>query len=189
MTKPMTTEKLFNKIYDILKEKDKIPDILEYGHAAGSPVPITTYEYELGSKLAYGGNEGIYLDIWMERSRHNEKQRIGIFKTLYENSDAMHMMARLLADFIIEEHAYVNAHLDDFTWEGVDVYALNQDGQRYGWGYTCCDMEDALYRKDELLKKYQQVIVRENATRKEKIFNQSKEVLNNEKIRLQNSTI
>ncbi len=67
MTKPMTTEKLFNKIYDILKEKDKIPDILEYGHAAGSPVPITTYEYELGSKLAYGGNEGIYLDIWMER--------------------------------------------------------------------------------------------------------------------------
>ena len=50
-------------------------------------------------------------------------------------------------------------------------------------------MEAALHRKDELLKKYQQVIVRENATRKEKIFNQSKEVLNNEKIRLQNSTI
>ncbi len=103
MTKPMTTVELFNKIYDILKEKGRIPDILEYSHAAGSPAPIKTYEYELGSKLAYGGNEGIYLDIWMEHSK--QKQRIGIFKTLHENSEAMHIMAGLLADFIIEEHA------------------------------------------------------------------------------------
>ena len=35
MNKPMTTVELFNKIYDILKEKGRIPDILEYGHAAG----------------------------------------------------------------------------------------------------------------------------------------------------------
>lgn len=171
MNKPMTTEELFNKIYDILKEKDRIPDILEYGHAAGSPAPITTYAYDLGSKLAYGGNEGIYLDIWMEHSASHEKQRIGIFKTLNENREAMHTMARLLADFIIEEHTYVNEHLDDFTWEGVDVYALDEKGKRYGWGYTCCDMETALHRKDELLKKYPQAVVRENATRKEKIFN------------------
>lgn len=31
-------------------------------------------------------------------------------------------------------------------------------------------MEAALKRKDELLKKYPQVVVRDNATRKEKIF-------------------
>ena len=169
MNKPMTTVELFNKIYDILKEKGRIPDILEYGHAAGSPAPIKTYEYELGSKLAYGGNEGIYLDIWMEHSK--QKQRIGIFKTLHENSEAMHIMAGLLADFIIEEHADVNEHLDDFTWEGVDVYAFDEKGERCGWGYTCCDMETALHRKDELLKKYPQIVVRDNATRKEKIFN------------------
>ena len=85
-------------------------------------------------------------------------------------------MAGLLADFIIEEHAYVNAHLDDFTWEGVDVYALDEKGKRCG--YTCCDMEAALHRKDELLKKYPQVIVRDNATGKE--MNLKKGVLNNE---------
>ena len=95
MTKPMTTEELFNKAFDILKEKGRIPDILEYGHAAGSPVSITTYEYELGSKLAYGGNEGIYLDIWIEYSANIKKQRIGIFKTLHESNDAMHTMAGL----------------------------------------------------------------------------------------------
>ena len=82
----------------------------------------------------------------------------------------MHVMAELLADFIIEGRAYVNAHLDDFTWEGVDVIALDESGERYRCGYTCCDMETALQRKDELLKKYPQVAVRDNATRKEKVF-------------------
>lgn len=181
MTKPMTTEELFNKVYDILKEKGRIPDILEYGHVTGSPVSITTYEYELGSKLAYGGNEGIYLDIWIEYSANIKKQRIGIFKTLHESNDAMHTMAGLLADFIIEEHTYVNEHLDDFTWEGVDTYALDEKGKRCEWGYTCCDMEAALHRKDKLLKKYPQVIVRDNATRKEKSFKQNGEGKNNGK--------
>ena len=39
MTKPMTTEDLFNKIQDILKEKGKLPVILDYGLATHSPVP------------------------------------------------------------------------------------------------------------------------------------------------------
>ena len=38
------------------------------------------------------------------------------------------------------------------------------------WGYTCGTMEAALKKKDELLKNHQQVVVRDNATRKEKIY-------------------
>ena len=79
-------------------------------------------------------------------------------------------MASLLADFIIEEHSYVNKNLDDFTWEGADVHALKENGERVNWGYTCGTMEAALKKKDELLKHHQQVIVRDNATRKEKIY-------------------
>ena len=79
----------------------------------------------------------------------------------------MHVMAGLLAVFIIEGGDYVGAHLDDFTWEGVDVHALDENGERYSWGFTCCDKETALHRKDELLKKYPQVVVRDNVTRKE----------------------
>ena len=82
----------------------------------------------------------------------------------------MHTMADLLADFIIEEYAYVNANLDDFTWEGADVYSFDNAGKRISWGYSCASMEAALKRKDELLKKYPRVVVRDNATRKEKIF-------------------
>lgn len=31
LKKPMTTEELFDKIKGILQEKDKLPDILDYG--------------------------------------------------------------------------------------------------------------------------------------------------------------
>lgn len=81
MTKPMTTEDLFNKIQDILKEKGKLPVILDYGLATHSPVPIRTYEFDLVNKLAHGGNEGIYLDLWIEYYVNNkkEKKKLGTF--------------------------------------------------------------------------------------------------------------
>ena len=172
MTRPMTTEELFEKINSILIEKSKIPDILDYSLATSNPVPIRTYEFDVGSSLNYGGNEGIYLDFWIKYRVENEERRaaIGTYKTLYEDDNAMHIMASLLANFIIEEHSYVNKNLDDFTWEGADVYALKDNGDRVNWGYTCGTMEAALKRKDELLKHHQQVVVRDNATRKEKIY-------------------
>ena len=135
---------------------------------------IITYEFDLKSNLGYGGSEGIYLDLWIEYFEDDKKRTssIGTFKTLHENDEAMHTMAALLADFILEERAYVNANLDDFTWEGVDVYPLDESGNRLKWGYSCNNMEVALKRKDELLEKHPQVIVRDNATRKEKVFTQ-----------------
>lgn len=145
---------------------------MDYGLATNKPVPIRTYEFDLKSNLAYGCSEGIYLDLWIEYYVNGEihKKGIGTYKTLGESSEAMHIMAALLADFIVEEYAYVNTHLDDFTWEGADVYPINEKGVRSGYGYTCGSMEIALKKKDELLEKYPKVIVKDNATRKEKMF-------------------
>ena len=185
----MTTEELFNRINGILKEKGKLPDILDYGLATHSPVPITNYEYGLKNKLDYGGNEGIYLDLWIEYTADGKRcvSGLGTFKTLRTDDKAMHIMAALSADFIIDEYAYVNANLDDFTWgarhpgdvgsaltgverRGVDVHVIEGSGEKSKWGYSCGTMEAALKRKDELLMKYNKVIVRDNATRKEKIY-------------------
>ena len=165
-------EEFFEKINSILIEKSKIPDILDYSLATSNPIPIRTYEFDLRNTLNYGGNEGIYLDLWIEYRVENEKRRaaIGTYKTLYEDDNAMYIMASLLANFIIEEYSYVNKNLDDFTWEGADVHALKENGDRMSWGYTCGTMESALKKKDELLKNHQQVVVRDNATRKEKIY-------------------
>lgn len=62
----MTTEELFDIICKILKEKGRLPDILDYGLAMHNPALIANYEHSLKNKLDYGGNEGIYLDLWME---------------------------------------------------------------------------------------------------------------------------
>ena len=155
MKRPLTTEELFNKICSILKEKDKFPNILDYGLPTNHPIPIRTYEFDLKCNLTYGGNEGIYLSLWIEIFVNGERRTndIGTFKTLDESNEAMHTMANLLADFIIEEYAYVNANLDDFTWEGAAVHPLDETGKRLGWGYSCGNMDSALKRKDELLKK------------------------------------
>ncbi len=180
MKKPMTTGELFEKIKNILQEKNKLPDILDYSHTTSDPVPIRTYAFALGNCLDYGASEGIYLDLWIEYLVGNEEQQasIGTFKTLYEDDKAMHKMASLLADFIIEERNYVNGNLDDFTWEGADVHALKENGERLNWGYTCPTMEAALKRKDELLKHHEQVIVRDNSTRKEKVYSRKGKVQN-----------
>lgn len=153
MKSPMTIEELFNKIYEILKEKDKLPDILDYGLAASHPIPIRTYQFDLKNNLDYGCSEGIYLDLCIEYFSDGERRvnGIGTFKILDEGSEAMHVMANLLADFIIEEHSYVNKNLDDFTWEGADVHPFDKNGNKLAWGYSCGSMESALEKKDELL--------------------------------------
>jgi len=170
--KPMTTEELFSKICGILREKGKMPDILDYGLATHGSVPVTDCEFDLKNNLNYGTNEGIYLDLWIEYTKEGEQciSGLGTFKTLRTDHEAMHTMASLLADFIIEEYAYVSDNLDDFTWEGADVNPCDESGKKLTWGYSCSTMESALKRRDELLVKYQKVIVRDNATREEKIY-------------------
>lgn len=170
--RPMTTEELFNRIEVILKEKNKLPDILDYGLATGNALPITNCEFDLRSNLAYGNSEGIYLDLWIEYFYEDENYRkdLGTFKTLQDSKEALHMMAALLADFIIELNAYVRANEDDFAWEGIYVYPVDGTGKRVGWWYSCSSMERALEKEDKLLEEYPQVAIRDNATRKEKIF-------------------
>ena len=61
--RPMTTGELFNRVCEILKAKNLLPDSLEYAIATNEPVLITNCEFELKSNLDYGGSEGIYLDL------------------------------------------------------------------------------------------------------------------------------
>jgi hypothetical protein len=171
ITKPMTTAEFFDKVCEILKENGQMPELLDYGLAESHPVPMTTYEFEIHNNLDYGGSEGIYLDLWIERYTDGEKAqyRLGTFKTLDDSPEAMRTMAQLLADFIVAETRYVNKNLDDFTWEGADVYPI-ENGKKLDWGYACSTMEAAKRRKDELLKKYDHVLIRNNKTRKESVY-------------------
>lgn len=177
MKKPLTAAEYFDLICNRLVEKGLMPDeILDYRLSTMDTVPIRSYAFDIRNNLDYGESEGIYLDLAIRFYEDGEKKcrALGTFKTLHDTPEAMRIMAKLLADFIVEERAYVSANLDDFNWMGVDVYAVNEEGNRYGWGYSCYDMEQAMKRKDELLKKYQRVVIRDNATRKEQIYQDDK---------------
>lgn len=167
-TSPMTTAELFQTVCGILDEKGMIPDILDYELPGHEPAEIKTCDYRIKNSLQYGGSEGIYLDLWIEYYEGGQKRcrSLGSFKTLEDDRKAMHVMANLLADFILEEHDYVKSHYDDFVWTGADVYAVNEKGEKSKWSYTCMDMDSALRKKDELLEEYRHIAVRDNATRK-----------------------
>lgn len=175
MKRPMTTAELFHTICEILTEKGMMPEILDYAMAERFAMAVTTYAFSFHNHLDYGGNEGIYLDIWIEAPKEKKgkfKYRLGTFKTLDTGREAMRIMGCLLADFIAEGTAYVNEHLDDFTWEGFDVYPMDDAGKRLPWGFSCASYEGALKRKEELLKQYPKVILRENASRRERVMMQ-----------------
>ena len=80
------------------------------------------------------------------------------------------MMGKLLADVLIESKRYINEHLDDFAWEGTDVYVVDQDGNKVCQYHMISSMEQAMHLKGELLNKYFIVIMRDNATRKETVY-------------------
>ena len=172
MERPMTTGELFEKICSLLKEKGKLPDILDYHLGPIQPKPITNYAFDVRNNLDYGGSEGIYLDLTLEccEGKTTCFKDLGTFKTLGTSDQDMHIMAALLADFMIESTRYINANLDDFTWEGANVYPVDDSGKKANWGYSCHTMESALKKKDELLEKFQKVVVRDNATRKETVY-------------------
>lgn len=170
---PMTTAEFFEKICEMLKANNQFPsEILDYSLATRKKVKMETYEFSIHNNLDYGGSEGIYLDVWIECFEDNDKRfyELGTFKTLQDTPEAMRIMAQLLADFIVAETKYVNDNIDDFTWQGADVRPLSDNGECLNWGYSCKSMDSAMKKKDELLKNYHKVVVRDNATRKEIIY-------------------
>lgn len=172
MKRPMTTAELFNEICSILKEKSKLPDILDYGLATQNPISLKNCEFNLKSNLDYGRSEGIYLDLWIEYFEDDGRslRDLGTFKTLEDDDNAMHTMAHLLADFILETCNYIGKNRDDFNWTGVGVHMMDENGKMVNLGYCCGSMEEASTRKDELMDKYPEVIIRDNATRMETHF-------------------
>lgn len=179
--KPMTTDDLFNNICDSLKEKGKWPEILDYalGENERYAVELKTSDIELKNNLDYGGSEGIYLDLWLdiydEENSTSNKVKFGTFKTLEDGDKAMHIMATLLADFILEEKRYVREHRADFNWKGMCFYPADENGQEYGWGRYCYTDQELEEQKKVFLEKYPMLIIRNFETREEFIYKREPE--------------
>ncbi|MCR5367149.1 hypothetical protein [Eubacterium sp.] len=119
---PYTAAELFDAVTNILKEKNKLPDIIDYtlSSSEAREYYLTNEEFEIRSELMYGGSEGCYVDvniISIDRCLH-----IGSVKCLGSDDDSMRTMGVIAAEYVIEGVNFVNRNMDDFNFEGYTVF-------------------------------------------------------------------
>ena len=172
--KPYTTAEFFNLIIDRVEDAGLLPDIIDYSLPTRDIYPIRTYEYFIKNRLDFGGNEGIYLNLWMEMRENGEwvKLDLGTIKTLGETREDMEKMGKLLADFMYEANKFANANLDDFTWSGYNVKLIPVDESKSYSSWDVSTKERAIQKKDEALAagKYSKVVIFDYARRTEQEF-------------------
>ena len=186
--KPFTNKELFNEIVRILKETNKLPDILDYALSDSlNENLINSYEFDSLFKLNWGGNEGIYLDVAITGRFNGESKVIslGTFKTLLETDEAMHQMAALEADFVIILNRFVEKNLDDFTWSGYNIIPLDLNGKRCKdcCGYVVYDESKIMGRVKGMFQgACEKVCVLNNATKEKTyyVLNEYEEVAESE---------
>lgn len=164
--KPYTNAELFYKICNILKENNLLPeDILDY-NISSSKEPIMDIEFKITNDLDYGGNEGIYLVLYI-RKQHEKEQVLGTFKTLNTDNESMYKMAKLIADFIITTNEFINENSDDFEWQGYKIYTYTQNNIKSISYYCCQDKESCDKKSQKLLETYPKILIVDNRTKKE----------------------
>lgn len=154
--KPYKASELFEEIC----KKIELPDILDYHMGTRSEEEIRDYQWDFGNDLEFGGNEGIYLDMYAQT--REKRIHLGTFKTLLESKEAMKKMANLLVEFIFAGSQFVNSNLDDFTWNG---YKISSEGAYVSFDRSTLDK--AKERAAEMKKKYGNVTIFDYANRKE----------------------
>ena len=153
--KPYTTEDFFHIISSILASNSELPNILDYSLASRNAVQIKDCEFDIKMDIHFGGNEGIYLYLFLEGSFGQDTTRceVGTFKTLLETKAAFQQMALLGANFICAARDFVGKDLDAFIWNGYKLTAVDSDGKRLS-GYYIQDKERALERKKDFITTY-----------------------------------
>ena len=147
-TRPYTNIELFREVCKLVE----LPKILDYYLPASDVCEIKNYECSIWNSLNYGGSEGIYLDIGLEFTDH-EIIRLGTFKTLDDNAEAMRIMGQLLADLVVAITRYINKNIDDFDWSGYAVRRL-VNGKPTSYGISYSSFECAMQKIENTVDRY-----------------------------------
>lgn len=145
--RPYKSNELFHIIMDQLKEKELLPDILDYYFVDDrNTAEIRNYEWDTIGIVKFGGNEGIYLDVYavggVSKEGNSEKVRLGVFKTLDRSKDAFKRMSELNAEIVFLMRDFVNGHISDFEWSGFNFTFYNKAGTEVGC-YSTSNIEQA----------------------------------------------
>lgn len=173
---PFTTGEFFETVMGVLKEKGKVPPILDYANATRDVVILDTSDFFLQQALNFGGNEGIYLDlsisIYDKEDRKYVRSPLGVIKTLEESEWAFHTMGALAGDFTYSAVQYTREHSADFEWVGYSIIPFYRDGSKAAYSLFEKDYKAAVSDKDNMLvnPNWGCVVIRNNQTKDEERF-------------------
>lgn len=146
--RPYRSNELFRIILEQLKEKNLLPDILDYYTVEDrDSVEVRYYGWNTIGIVKLGSIEGIYLDIYAigevsQRENQNEKVRLGCFKTLRTGLDDFKRMGDINAEIVFLMRNFLENNLHDFEWSGYDVTFYNKAGAEVGC-YSTQNIEQA----------------------------------------------
>ncbi len=171
---PYKFDEFFNKV----TENIEVPDYIEYVSADRYPTGsngyapadsyIRNYEFDVFTRTAYGSNEGIYTDVYIQgkySAEDSDTVHIGTIKTLYSGEEYLRKMYDFAATIYIEARNFINLNIEDFTWLGYNIQL--SPGANY---YYEVMTEERIIEKLAFLKRkdvdISKVIITDNSTKK-----------------------
>lgn len=173
--KTYTTTELFRTVNNRLKEKDMLPDILDYSLPESYPVQVMTDDWSCIGRVNFGNCEGIYLDMYLEGCVKGfgskfENVHIGTFKTLDDDKEAYKTMACLMAEFVFELQELVFEEPDSFINEGFSYKFFRPGSEKPSVAVFYMERDE---REQALLKRqsklYDRVLIVDNITGEEEL--------------------
>ena len=153
--KPYTIGDVFDLVVKILKQNGEYPEILDYSLGTKDNIPFDMMEFELATRLDFGGSEGIYLDVAVVFEEADDGKRrvynMGTFKTLRDDKAAMATMGKLLGDFIYTTREFVRENSLDFEWHDY-IVVCEKEGVRMNPIFFSSAESSAIKRKDACLE-------------------------------------
>lgn len=146
-------------IIDNLKEDNCWSAILDYVHISSENYVFKSEDVEMEFKVCYGGNEGIYTDLYLIDFSGSEETKIraATIKTLYEDDGSYRTMAMLGANLVLSFCQWAKENNDLLIREGYGLIHYSSDGKRT---YTRFLREKE--HKDEAIKEASKIISAEN---------------------------
>ena len=152
MEKILTTSNLVHDVLEQLKKTD-FWQILDYANLDKNEENILDIEFDVLATTKYGGNEGIYTDLWINGNignSQNNSYHICTCKTLYEDDEHFRQMALFGAEFQILSRKWIDQHFDQLIRTGVKLTCYKNEIEKAE--YICCSKERAEEKLNILMK-------------------------------------
>lgn len=146
LTSVEMAEAINKRVFEELPKK--ITNILDYSSCVDERKYVDLYDIEFDVKgdLHFGGNEGIYLFMYMDGIFQENGERtiapLITYKTLCEDKEALKMMAEIQAEFIWQARKWVDTNEDQLTRRGWRVKRKETDSVSF-----ICYKNETLKRK------------------------------------------